>query len=88
MTAGDFEYAWKRALDPVTGSPVANSLCDVQGARAYHQSELADPGRAGVRTIVTNGPFGLTAWERGESMVLVRNLACRGRFAGNVQRLF
>jgi len=130
VTAGDFEYAWKRALDPTTGSPLASLLYDVKGARAYHQGEDADPERIGVRAldeitlavelegptsyfphlltltttfpvprhvvrahgaawtelgnIVTNGPFRLSAWERGESMLLERYPVYHGRFTGNL----
>ncbi|MGC9333142.1 MAG: ABC transporter substrate-binding protein, partial [Anaerolineae bacterium] len=36
VTAGDFEVAWKRVLDPATESPVANLLYDIAGARAFH----------------------------------------------------
>jgi oligopeptide transport system substrate-binding protein len=39
VTADDFEYAWRRALDPVTESPHASLLYDVAGARAFHQGE-------------------------------------------------
>jgi oligopeptide transport system substrate-binding protein len=39
VTAADFEYTWKRVLDPVTGSPCAGALYDVAGARAFHQGE-------------------------------------------------
>jgi len=39
VLAGDFEYAWKRILDPSTGSPSAGFLCDVKGARAFHRGE-------------------------------------------------
>ncbi len=133
VTAGDFEYAWKRALDPATGSPNASLLYDVKGARAFHQGDASDPDSVGVRAldettlvvelegptgyflhmldynatypmprhvveargqawtevenIVTNGPFRLESWQRGESMVLVRNPEYHGRFTGNVQRL-
>jgi ABC-type oligopeptide transport system substrate-binding subunit/class 3 adenylate cyclase len=37
--------------------------------------------------IVTNGPFRLEAWDRKQSMVLVRNPEYHGKFAGNVQRV-
>jgi oligopeptide transport system substrate-binding protein len=146
VTAGDFRYAWKRVLDPATGSPVASLLYDVKGARAFHRGACPDGstgsprwpaegegevGGLGVRAldevtlaveleeptgyfpyllacgatypvprhvvephgeawtepgnIVTNGPFRLEAWQRGESMVLVRNPDYHGRFRGNVQ---
>jgi oligopeptide transport system substrate-binding protein len=48
VTAGDFEYAWKRALDPATKSPGADKLFDIKGARAFHQGETSDPDRVGV----------------------------------------
>ncbi len=51
VTAGDFEYAWKRALDPSTGTPIAHRLYQVQGARAYHQGEVADPDIVGARSL-------------------------------------
>ncbi|MBN1993910.1 MAG: AAA family ATPase [Anaerolineae bacterium] len=50
VTAGDFAYAWKRNLDPATGSPVANLLYDVKGARAFHQGE-AGREDVGVRAL-------------------------------------
>jgi oligopeptide transport system substrate-binding protein len=131
-TAHDFEYAWKRMLDPATGSPVANLLYDIKGARAFHRGE-GESGDVGVRAldkttlvvelegptgyflqllaysatypvprhvvetrnevwtevenIVANGPFGLHTWQRGESMVLVRNPEYHGHFKGNVQQV-
>ena len=39
VTAGDFEFAWKRILDPATRSRLASLLYDVAGARAFHQGE-------------------------------------------------
>ncbi|MGC9358088.1 MAG: ABC transporter substrate-binding protein, partial [Anaerolineae bacterium] len=39
VTAHDFEYAWKRALDPTTTTFAADFLYDLQGARAFHQGE-------------------------------------------------
>jgi ABC-type oligopeptide transport system substrate-binding subunit/DNA-binding SARP family transcriptional activator len=51
VTAADFEYAWKRVLDPARRWPAANQLYDVQGARAYHRGQVADPDRVGVRAV-------------------------------------
>jgi oligopeptide transport system substrate-binding protein len=140
VTAGDFEYAWKRVLNPTTGSPNASLLYDIKGAQAFHQGACPEPaeGEDGVGglgvwaldevtlvvelegptgyflqllaysatypvprhvvevhgeawtergKIVTNGPFRLEAWQRGESMVLARNPEYYGRFRGNLQRV-
>jgi ABC-type oligopeptide transport system substrate-binding subunit/DNA-binding SARP family transcriptional activator len=51
VTAGDFEYAWKRVLDPASKSANAELLYDIKGARALHQGELSDPDRLGVRAL-------------------------------------
>jgi ABC-type oligopeptide transport system substrate-binding subunit len=133
VTAGDFEFAWKRVLDPVTASRNAGLLYDVRGAQAYHQGLDSDPDSVGIRAldeltlevllegptgyflhlldysgtyavprhvvrahagewtepqnIVTNGPFLLETWQRGEHLVVVRNPGYRGRFTGNVRRV-
>jgi len=132
LTAHDFEYAWKRVLDPNQGSSAAPHLFDLRGARAYHHGEgareavgvraeddvtlvveleeavayfpqlLARPpmlpvprhvveaeGDAwmGDDTFVSNGPFRLETWKRGERLVFVRNPHYRGAFGGNVGRV-
>jgi ABC-type oligopeptide transport system substrate-binding subunit/class 3 adenylate cyclase len=51
VTAGDFEYAWRRVLDPATGSPNAELLYDVVGARAFHQGKGSHPAQLGVRVL-------------------------------------
>ncbi len=51
VTAGDFEYAWKRVLDPARSFSAAGLLYDLKGARAYHEGEIADPDRVGVRAL-------------------------------------
>ncbi len=65
VTAGDFEYAWKRVLDPAIGSPYASLLYDVKGARAFHQGETSVPDEVAVRadgdatlTVELEGPTG------------------------------
>jgi ABC-type oligopeptide transport system substrate-binding subunit/tetratricopeptide (TPR) repeat protein len=51
VIAGDFEYAWKRVLAPASESRFPYILYDIQGARAYHQGELANPDRVGVHAL-------------------------------------
>jgi ABC-type oligopeptide transport system substrate-binding subunit len=132
VTAGDFEFAWKRALDPATGPGPAYALYYIKGAEAFHLGEVSDPDSVGARSldevtlkvvleepigfllhlltdtayypvpreavqtygeawaevenIVTNGPFRLAAWQRGESALLVRNPEYHGHFGGNLQQ--
>lgn len=49
LTAHDFEFAWKRVLDPATEAINADLLYDIRGARAYHCGEHADTDRLGIR---------------------------------------
>jgi oligopeptide transport system substrate-binding protein len=51
VTAGDFEYAWKRVLDPATESPSASKLFDVKRARAFQRGEMSDPNQVGVQAV-------------------------------------
>jgi len=51
LTAADFEFAWKRTLDPTLGSLNAELLYDLKGARAYHQGQEIDPECVGVRAL-------------------------------------
>lgn len=48
VTAGDFEFAWKRRLS-VTSDPVAATLLDIKNARSFRRGELADAEQVGVR---------------------------------------
>ncbi|UCC76291.1 MAG: AAA family ATPase, partial [Anaerolineales bacterium] len=74
LTAGDFEYAWRRVLDPATGSPHASFLYDVAGSRAFHEGHASwdDVGvrAADERTLVVDleGP-------RGHFLQLLANVA-------------
>jgi len=133
VTAHDFEYAWKRNLDPVTGSPVAHLLYVIENARAFGTGEMGDSDQVGVtavddrilevrleaptgyflylmahpvafplprgpvqahgtawiepQNLVSNGPYSLVAWQRGEKLVLEKNQSYRGPFPGNVHRV-
>jgi ABC-type oligopeptide transport system substrate-binding subunit/DNA-binding SARP family transcriptional activator len=51
VTAGDFEYSWKRALDPATRSPDAGRMDVVKGAVAFHQGRASDLARVGVQAV-------------------------------------
>jgi ABC-type oligopeptide transport system substrate-binding subunit/DNA-binding SARP family transcriptional activator len=37
VTAGDFEFSWKRLLDPAIGTPSASLLFDIAGAEVFHR---------------------------------------------------
>ena len=50
VTAGDFAYAWRRALDPKTASSYAYRLYELAGAREI-ASGTAPPDSLGVRAI-------------------------------------
>ena len=39
VKASDFEYAWKRALNPETASEYASQLYVLEGAEAYNSGE-------------------------------------------------
>ena len=48
-TAHDFEYSWKRQLDPATAAPYASFLYDIKNAESFNKKELTDPSQLGVR---------------------------------------
>jgi ABC-type oligopeptide transport system substrate-binding subunit/class 3 adenylate cyclase/ribosomal protein L40E len=51
VRASDFEYAWKRVLDPATQSRNASLFYHLRGARAFNQREVSDPDHVGVRAL-------------------------------------
>ena len=51
VTAGDFEYSWKRPLNPARGWLGVKLLYDIKGARAYNRGEITDPDQVGVRAL-------------------------------------
>lgn len=119
LTAADFEYAWKRALDPKTQSEYAYQLYYVKGAEDFNTGKLKDAAQVGVKavdaktlevelraaapqflgltsfqtlmplnkkaveananwwkdpkTIVSNGPFKMTAWNHRQSIECEKN---------------
>ncbi|WP_162551285.1 peptide ABC transporter substrate-binding protein [Paenibacillus tepidiphilus] len=51
VQAVDFEYAWKRALDPETGSTFAADMFMIAGAEDYNKSRLMDVSKVGVKAL-------------------------------------
>ena len=51
VTAQDFEYGWKRLLDPATASQYAYFLYDVDNASEYNSGQLKDPSLLGVKAL-------------------------------------
>ena len=49
VTAHDFEFAWKRVLNPETKAPTARQLYVVAGAEEFHRGQSSDPNRVGVK---------------------------------------
>jgi len=51
VTAGDFEYAWKRALHPTYNLSLTDLLEDIKGARAFHRGETSNPDDVAIRAL-------------------------------------
>ncbi len=51
VTAHDFEYAWKRLLNPATASEYAYFLYDVENAAAYNTGRIKDADLVGVKAL-------------------------------------
>ncbi len=51
VTAQDFEYGWKRLLNPATASQYAYFLYDIANAAEYNSGQLKDPSLLGVKAI-------------------------------------
>jgi oligopeptide transport system substrate-binding protein len=48
-TARDFEYSFKRQLDPATAAPYASFLYDIKNGEAFNKKQLTDASQVGVR---------------------------------------
>lgn len=48
-TAKDFEYSWKRQLDPASKAPYAAFLYDLKNGEAFNKGQLTDAAQVGVR---------------------------------------
>ncbi|HWO40776.1 MAG TPA: peptide ABC transporter substrate-binding protein, partial [Candidatus Eisenbacteria bacterium] len=51
VRAQDFEYSWRRLLNPKTASEYAYILFDIVNAQEYHEGKIDDPAAVGVRAI-------------------------------------
>lgn len=51
VTAHDFVWSWRRALDPAMGNLYAYMLYPVRNAEAYATGKLQDPEQLGVRAL-------------------------------------
>jgi len=51
VVAGDFEYSWKRLLNPETAAQYAYFLFDLENAFEYNSGKLKDPEHVGVRAL-------------------------------------
>ena len=54
VTAGDFEYSWKRLLNPATAAEYAYFLFDVENAYEYNSGKIKNPDQVGVRALATD----------------------------------
>lgn len=50
----DFEYSWKRILNPNTGADYAYFLFDIVNAREYNTGKIKDPDQLGIKVLDNN----------------------------------
>ena len=73
VVAGDFEYAWKRALKPATASEYAYQLFYLKNGQGYNESELAAADKtAGVKS-ATIDEVGVKAKDDSTLVVTLEN---------------
>jgi len=51
VTAKDFEYSWKRLLNPATGAEYAYFLFDIENAQEFNSGKIKDSDQVGVHAI-------------------------------------
>src|SRR6266850_2703833 len=47
-TAKDFEYSWKRQMDPVSKNPYSSYFYDIKGAEPFNKGKVPDASQVGV----------------------------------------
>src|ERR671918_13022 len=48
-TAKDFEWSWKRQMDPASKNPYSSFFYDIKGAEAFNKGKVTDASQVGVR---------------------------------------
>ena len=86
VTARDFEWSWKRQLDPATAAPYASFLYDIKNAEAFNKKQVTDASQVGVKAkddwtleVTLEGP-------RGYFPVLAAYLAALPAHRGAVEK--
>lgn len=51
VTANDFEFSFKRQLDPATGASYAAFLYDIKNGKAFNTKKITDASQVGVKAI-------------------------------------
>jgi len=49
VSARDFEWSWKRQLDPASAAPYASFLYDIKNGEAFNKKQITDAGQVGVK---------------------------------------
>jgi len=49
VSARDFEWSWKRQLDPATAAPYASFLYDLKNGEAFNKKQITDASQVGVK---------------------------------------
>jgi ABC-type oligopeptide transport system substrate-binding subunit len=50
-TARDFEWSWKRQMDPASNNPYSSYFYDIKGAAAFNKKEMPDAKDVGIKAI-------------------------------------
>lgn len=53
VTASDYEYAWKRVLDPAVASDYASAFYPIKGATEYNKGQTKTPDGVAVKAVDT-----------------------------------
>lgn len=51
LTANDFEYSFKRFIDPNTGSAFVEKIYSIENAEAFNKGEITDASQVGIKAI-------------------------------------